>query len=87
MLTNGGLGVELFWPFSEQRLFSAWRVIEVSPLSLSRVFSGRGVVVLQSELLWVWLPALATGAALFALRRLGSNLAVAADATRQSTSP
>jgi len=87
MLTNGGLGVELFWPFSEQRLFAAWRVIEVSPLSLSRVFSGRGIVVLQSELLWVWLPALAAGAVLFALRRLRSNPALAADATRQSPGP
>lgn len=84
-LTNGGLGVELFWPFSEERIFSTWRVIEVSPLSLSRVFSGRGVVVLQSELLWVWLPALAAGVVLFALRRLGSNLALATNALRQPT--
>lgn len=45
MFTNGGLGAAL------------WQVIEVSPLSLRRVFSAKGWAVLQSELLWVWLPA------------------------------
>lgn len=76
MFTNGGLGVELWWPFSEERVFAASRVIEVSPLSLHRVFSGRGLAVLQSELLWVWLPAAAAGLALLAVRRPGSNLSI-----------
>ncbi|WP_431052323.1 hypothetical protein [Roseateles sp. L2-2] len=30
----------------------------MSPLSLRRVLSGRGWEVLQSELVWVWLPAM-----------------------------
>ena len=59
MLTDGGHGVALWWPFSEERVFFSAQVIEVSPLSLKRVLSGRGLEVLQSELLWVWLPALA----------------------------
>jgi inner membrane protein len=54
--TNGGLGVAAFWPFSEERYFFPWRPIQVSPLSLRRFFSGRGVEVLRSEFLWVWLP-------------------------------
>jgi len=70
-LTNGGLGVALWWPWSSERFFSSWQVIEVSPLSLSRVFSARGLVVLQLELLWVWLPAVIVTAALLAIRTLG----------------
>lgn len=57
MVTNGGLGIAMFWPWSDVRYFAPWQVIEVSPLSLHRVFSPRGVAVLKSELLWVWLPA------------------------------
>lgn len=57
MFTNGGLGAALWWPYSDVRVFAPWQVIEVSPLSLRRVFSARGWAVLQSELLWVWLPA------------------------------
>ncbi len=68
MLTNGGLGVALFWPWSDARHFAPWRVIEVSPFA-NRFFSARGMEVLASEARWVWLPVLAmTGIA--AWRRL-----------------
>ena len=76
MLTNGGLGIALWWPWSSERLFAAWQVIEVSPLSLRHVFSARGWAVLQSELLWVWLPALFVAAALLAFRLWVSRLAI-----------
>jgi len=56
-LTNGGLGVAFFAPLSERRYFFPWRPIEVSPLSMARFFTARGLQVLQSELLVVWLPA------------------------------
>lgn len=69
MLTNGGLGIALWWPWSDKRLFFPSQIIEVSPLSLSRVFSARGLAVIQSEILWIWLPASLSGIALFALRR------------------
>jgi inner membrane protein len=59
MLTNGGRGVALWWPLSQERYFFPVRVIEVSPLSLHRLMTGHGMGVLQSELLWVWLPAVA----------------------------
>lgn len=68
MFTNGGLGVALWWPFSHERLFMPWRVIEVSPIGVTRFLTERGLAVLQSELLWVWLPALLAGCALFLLR-------------------
>lgn len=56
--TNGGLGIALFWPFSSQRFFAPLQMIEVSPLSPSHFMSRRGLEVLESELLWVWLPCL-----------------------------
>ena len=72
MFTNGGLGVALWWPWSAERLFMPWQVIEVSPLTLQRLLSPRGVAVLQSELFWVWLPAVALSCALLMLRKIGS---------------
>ena len=56
-MTNGGLGVALFAPFSVQRYFFPLRPIEVSPIGM-RFFSERGVEVLASEVVWVWLPGL-----------------------------
>jgi len=56
MMTNGGAGIALFWPLSDTRHFFAWRPIAVSPISLQRLLSPRGVSVLRSELLFVWLP-------------------------------
>jgi inner membrane protein len=55
-LTNGGLGVGFFAPFSNRRYFFAYRPIEVSPIGLGGLFSHRGFKVILSELKWVWLP-------------------------------
>jgi len=57
-LTDGGLGVAFFSPFSNQRYFFPWRPICVSPLSVAQFISGRGSRVLASELQWVMLPSL-----------------------------
>ena len=57
-MTSGGIGVALFSPFSDQRVFFSWRPIEVSPLSITRFMSLRGARVLKNELLWVISPAL-----------------------------
>jgi inner membrane protein len=65
MMTDGGKGVALFWPFSEQRHFFPWHGIEVSPLRLDRILSGRGIEVALSELRWVWLPAAASTLVLY----------------------
>jgi inner membrane protein len=56
MLTNGGAGIALFWPFSSQRYFLPWPVLEVSPLGIRPFFSQRGLIVLYSEMPWVWMP-------------------------------
>jgi inner membrane protein len=55
-MTDGGLGVAFFSPFNNNRYFLPWRPIRVSPIGVSRFFSARGLEVLQSELLWIWLP-------------------------------
>lgn len=75
--TNGGLGVALYWPWSEQRLFAPWRPIEVSPIG-ARFFSLRGLQVLWSEARWIVLPAFALGLCGVALRRLTAPRAEAA---------
>src|SRR5262245_39054334 len=54
--TNGGLGIAFFWPWSDERYFLRYQVIEVSPIGLSHFFSRWGIKVVLSGLLWVWLP-------------------------------
>lgn len=54
--TNRGGGVSLLWPLDNTKLAFGFRPIQTAPLSLERLFSGEGLLVLQSELLWVWLP-------------------------------
>ncbi|ALN93027.1 metal-dependent hydrolase [Lysobacter gummosus] len=68
-LTDGGLGVALYWPWSDARIFAPWRPIEVSPIG-ARFFSARGLQVLWSEARWIVLPALAVGALGASLRRM-----------------
>jgi inner membrane protein len=48
-MTDGGLGVMMFFPFSAERFFFAWRPIEVAPLGVSRALSGL-VEVFPSEI-------------------------------------
>jgi inner membrane protein len=50
MLTDGGSGVMLLFPFSTERLFFPWRPIRVSPLTIARFFDRAG------EILWSELP-------------------------------
>ena len=52
--TNGGSGIEFLWPFSDERYFAP---------------PARGVELLKSEVIWIWLPTLALAATLFAARR------------------
>jgi len=56
-LTNGGLGVCLYCPFSTERFFFDFRPIQVSPIG-KRFFSEAGIRVLQSEFIWIWIPSI-----------------------------
>ena len=61
-MTNGGRGVALFAPFKAMSAtFFSFRPIRVSPISITRFFTERGWVVLQSEFIWVWIPSFIAG--------------------------
>jgi len=72
-MTNGGLGIAFFWPFTDTRYFLPWQPIEVSPIGAARFLNQRGLEVLQSELIWVVLPILSVGLAALGLRRMISH--------------
>ena len=59
-LTDGGLGVAFFSPFSNERYFFPWTPIRVSPIGAG-FFSARGWETVRSELVWVWGPCVALG--------------------------
>ena len=50
-MTTGGRGVAFFAPFSDERYFFPWRMIKVSPMSISRFFS------LSGHLIFLIMPA------------------------------
>ena len=54
-LTDGGLGVAFFSPFSNERYFFPWRPIRVAPIGAD-IFNARGLATLGSEVVWVWVP-------------------------------
>lgn len=55
MLTNGGLGVGLFIPFTAERYFFPYTPLEVSPIG-KNFFSLRGLMVLKNEFFYIMLP-------------------------------
>jgi inner membrane protein len=71
-MTDGGLGVAFFSPFNNTRYFLPWRPIRVSPIGVTRFFSHRGLEVVQSELLWIWLPAALLLLSAWLIRRLAA---------------
>ncbi len=73
MLTNGGLGVALWWPQTDARYFFPARVLEVSPIGVRRFLGPAGWTVILSELRWVWLPAAVLAGAGLWLRRHRSD--------------
>jgi len=66
--TNGGLGIAFLWPWSTERFFAPMQVIQVSPIGVSRFLSLRGVSVLISEIVWVWIPCLMIDFGLYAMK-------------------
>src|SRR5215813_13463980 len=50
-MTDGGLGVALLWPFSNERFFAPWRPIPVAPIGAG-MLSSRGLQVVMVEALW-----------------------------------
>jgi len=69
-MTDGGLGVAFFAPFDNQRYFLPWTPVQVSPIGVGRFFTNGGFAALQSELIWIWLPAALLAVSALLLRRL-----------------
>ena len=57
--TDAGLGIGFFIPFGDTRFFFDFRPIETASVDPLSFFSRRGLEVLLSEMVWVWLPLLA----------------------------
>jgi len=70
MLTDGGSGVMVLFPFSESRLFFPWRPIRVSPLGIARFFDRAGEILL-SELPFCAAALILAFVALITRRRAG----------------
>jgi|SRR5689334_1994839 inner membrane protein len=68
-MTDGGLGVAFFAPFSNARYFLPWTPVQVAPIGLFRFFTMRGLSVFLSELLWIWIPTALLAASAWVLRR------------------
>lgn len=68
MMTNGGHGIAILWPLTNERYFFDWRPIRVAPLALSR-FPARAAAIVKTEALWIWLPATAVALAARGARR------------------
>jgi len=69
-LTSGGLGVAFFSPVGLGRYFFPWRPIAVSPLAPGRFFGRAALRIIETELRWAWLPAIALVLASLGIRRL-----------------
>lgn len=62
-MTNGGLGIAFFAPFSNHRYFLPWRPIPVAPMSANGLLNPRGFHVIRTEAALFWVFAL--GAAIW----------------------
>ena len=70
-MTNGGLGIAFFAPFDESRYFFPVRPIAVSPISIRDFLtSSRSLPILQTEIVWIWVPALVIFATSWGVRKL-----------------
>jgi len=57
-LTDGGLGIALFSPFSNERFFFPYTPILVSPIGYHGIWSFRTIYLLLSETIYVTIPLL-----------------------------
>jgi membrane-bound metal-dependent hydrolase YbcI (DUF457 family) len=58
-----------FSPFDNTRYFLPWRPIRVPPIAVTRFFTPQGFAILQTEMLWIWLPAMLLAGLIWMLRR------------------
>ena len=75
---RNGLGIPFLWPFDATRYFFPITPVAMSPLG-THFFSERGLLVLLSEIWWIWIPSLLFGVVAVCLRRVLTRRAVADD--------
>ncbi|MBM9501336.1 metal-dependent hydrolase [Leptospira sp. 201903071] len=75
-MTSGGLGVGFLVPYSSERFFFDYRPIRVSPIGVKNFLTARGMTVLRSEFLFVWIPFLSISVLVFLLRTLTRRIRV-----------
>jgi peroxiredoxin/membrane-bound metal-dependent hydrolase YbcI (DUF457 family) len=68
-LTNGGLGIAFFSPFSNERYFWDFRPVHVSAIGIGGFFQRDWVGLLMIEARWIWAPFMALAAVGFAVAR------------------
>jgi len=73
-MTDGGIGVAFFAPFDPGRYYLPWRPIAVSPIGVRRFITARGLTVLESEAVWVWLPSATFAATAWSITRARERL-------------
>jgi inner membrane protein len=73
-MTNGGLGVAFFAPFTNERYFFPYRPISVSPIGIEPFFQARGLAVLWNEIKWIWFPSMVMVIVAWIVRRVKLNL-------------
>ena len=83
-MTSGGLGVAFFAPLSNARYFLPWRPIAVSPIGFEAFFSTRGLQILATEIVWIWIPA-GVLASIFVLTRRLARSGDSAKGNRSAT--
>jgi inner membrane protein len=83
-MTNGGLGVAFFSPFDTHRYFFPWTPVRVSPIGIGRFIGSRGMAVLRSEFLWIWVPGTFLAVLAILLRRRGATAPEISDSERRS---
>jgi inner membrane protein len=54
---RSGSAVAFFAPLDSTRYYFPVTPIRVSPMRASMLFTARGAAVMESEMLWVWMPA------------------------------
>jgi inner membrane protein len=74
-LTNGGPGIAFFAPIDSTRYFFPVRPVVVSPIGIRPFFSEWGLRVIESELLWIWLPSLLFAGLVVIVRRRSNGFA------------
>ena len=68
-MTDGGRGIAFCAPFDTTRYFFPWRPVRVSPISIRGFFNARGLHILGSEMVFIWIPTTLLWAAVRVYRR------------------